>query len=57
MLIDTAGHYGSVGGKILAPTWVAARPEAEDLLSMPNFNIGADKNMDADPGFDADLVE
>ena len=55
---DTSvGHYRNVGGRILAPVWVAARPEAVDLLSMPNFDIGADKNMNEDPGFDATLVD
>ena len=54
---DTSvGHYRNVGGKILAPTWVATRPEAASLLNMANFNIGADKNMNVDPGFDAGLV-
>ena len=52
----SAGHYRNVGGKILAPVWVAARTEAAALLTMPNFNIGSDKNMDVDPRFDATLV-
>ena len=55
---DTSvGHVRNVGGKILAPTWVATRPESADLLNMPNFNIGADKNMKEDPGFDATLAD
>ncbi len=53
----SAGHYRNVGGKILAPVWVAARTEAAALLTMPNFNIGADKNMKEDPEFDASLVD
>ena len=51
------GTYGGVGGKILAPVWVAVRPGREELLNMPNFDIGADKNFDQDPGFDAALVD
>lgn len=55
---DTStGHYRNVGGKILAPTWVAYRPGTEYLADLPNFNIGADKNMNVDPGFDATLAE
>ena len=50
-------QYLGVGGKILAPVWVATRPTAESLLDLPNIDVGTDKNFDADPGFDAALVD
>jgi hypothetical protein len=49
--------YKVVGGKILAPEWLAVRPGAEAVLELPNLKISADLNMAADPGFDATLVD
>ena len=53
----SAGHYRNVGGKILAPTWVAARPTAEAILDLPNIQVSADENFGMDPGYDAALVD
>ena len=54
MNADTS--YLGVGGKILAPTWVKARPTAESILNLPNIQVSADLNMNVDPGFDATLA-
>jgi len=54
MNADTS--YLGVGGKILAPTWVKARPTAESILDLPNIQVSADLNMNVDPGFDATLA-
>jgi len=46
--------YGGVGGKILAPTFLAVRPGAEGVLD--NTSIVFADNDSVDPGFDAALV-
>ena len=48
--------YGIVGGKIYAPTWVAARIGAEAILDLENISIAEEDNFSDDPGFDAALV-
>jgi Secretion system C-terminal sorting domain len=55
---DTSvGHYRNVGGKILAPVWVATRPEAADIVNLPDVHVAAADNYAMDPGFDAALVD
>ena len=55
---DTSeGHYRHVGGKILAPSWVAVRPGAEAILDLPNLILLLRDNYNMDPGFDATLVD
>lgn len=53
----SAGHYWHVGGKILAPTWLATRPEAADIATLPNIKVAEEDNYGMDPGFDAALVD
>jgi len=53
--------YGSVGGRILAPVWAAARPSVEAILtdrtSWPGISVAPENNYAQDPGFDAALVD
>jgi len=55
--LNSDAKYKAVGGTITAPVWVAARPTAEAILALPNIKVGAEYNFNADPGFDASLVD
>ncbi|AFN74223.1 hypothetical protein MROS_0982 [Melioribacter roseus P3M-2] len=56
-ILNSDPKYQQVGGKILAPTWVATRPGAEPLLDLPNIRVAEEYNFHMDPGFDAALVD
>lgn len=55
--LNSDPKYLAVGGPITAPVWVAVRPGAEAILSLPNLQISEADNHHADPGFDAALVD
>lgn len=56
-ILNSDPKYQQVGGKILAPVWVATRPGAESLLQLPNIRVSEEYNYHMDPGFDPALVD
>lgn len=56
-ILNSDPKYQQVGGRIYAPVWVATRPGAESLLTLPNIRVAEEYNYNLDPGFDAALVD
>jgi hypothetical protein len=60
-ILNSDPKYKAVGGPIMAPVWVAARPGVEaiitDKVSWPGISVAEADNFALDPGFDAALVD